>query len=86
MQARSTTRRVITGKVLSNKMEKTIVVASERRKLHGLYKKYITVTKKVKAHDERNECKVGDIVQVIESRPMSKEKRWHLLSVVEKAT
>jgi len=56
-----------------------------RRKLHPLYKKYITVSKKIKAHDAENECGIGDVVRVIESRPLSKEKRWRLLEVLEKA-
>jgi len=78
-------KRVLTGRVVSNKMKKTIVVAIERRKLHPLYKKYITLTKKVKAHDESNECGIGDLVRVIESRPISKEKRWRLLEIVKRA-
>ena len=86
MRTQKTGRRVTVGKVVSNKMDKTIVVAFERRKLHSVYKKYITVTKKFKVHDERNECNVGDLVRIIESRPMSKEKRWRLLSIVEKTT
>ena len=86
MLTQKTGKRITVGKVVSNKMDKTIVVASERRKLHTMYKKYVTVTKKFKVHDERNECNVGDLVRIIESRPMSKEKRWRLLSIVEKAT
>jgi small subunit ribosomal protein S17 len=78
-------KRVLTGRVVSNKMKKTIVVAIERRKLHPLYKKYITITKKVKAHDEANDCGIGDLVRVIESRPISKEKSWRLLEIVERA-
>ena len=86
MGPRKTGKRITVGKVVSNKMDKTVVVSSERRKLHNLYKKYITVTKKYKVHDERNECNVGDTVRIIESRPISKEKRWRLLSIVERAT
>jgi len=71
--------------VVSNKMQKTIVVAIERRKLHPLYKKYITLTKKVKAHDEENQAGIGDLVRVIESRPLSKEKCWRLAEILEKA-
>jgi small subunit ribosomal protein S17 len=78
-------RKILTGEVVSNKMNKTIVVAFHTRKLHMLYKKYITLTKKIKAHDEKNECGVGDVVRVVESRPLSKEKRWRLLEVVRKA-
>lgn len=78
-------KKIFTGKVVSNKMQKTIVVSIEQRKLHPLYKKYIKSTKKLKAHDEKNECQIGDKVRVIESRPLSKEKCWRLLEIVEKA-
>ena len=78
-------KKTLVGTVVSNKMEKTIVVRIERRKLHPLYKKYITRTKKIKAHDEGNLCQIGDLVKVIESRPLSKDKRWSLLEVLEKA-
>ena len=84
-EAGKSNKRVLTGRVVSNKMKKTIVVAIERRKLHPLYKKYITVTKKLKAHDEANDCGIGDLVRVIESRPISKEKHWRLLEVLERA-
>jgi small subunit ribosomal protein S17 len=84
-EAGKSNKRVLTGRVVSNKMKKTIVVAIERRKLHPLYKKYITITKKVKAHDEANDCGIGDLVRVIESRPISKEKRWRLLEILERA-
>ena len=78
-------RAVLTGKVLSDKMDKTIVVAIVNRRLHGLYKKYVQITKKVKAHDEQNDAHEGDTVRVVESRPISKEKRWRLLEIVERA-
>jgi small subunit ribosomal protein S17 len=78
-------KKTLIGTVVSNKMEKTIVVRIERRKLHPLYKKYITRTKKIKAHDEGNLCQIGDLVKVVESRPLSKDKRWSLLEVLEKA-
>jgi small subunit ribosomal protein S17 len=78
-------KKKLVGTVVSNKMEKTIVVRIERRKLHPLYKKYITRSKKIKAHDEGNRCQIGDLVKVIESRPLSKEKRWRLLEILEKA-
>jgi small subunit ribosomal protein S17 len=78
-------RKTLVGTVVSNKMEKTIVLRIERRKLHPLYKKYITRTKKIKAHDEGNLCQIGDLVKVIESRPLSKDKHWSLLEVLEKA-
>jgi small subunit ribosomal protein S17 len=77
-------KKTLVGTVVSNKMQKTIVVRIERRKLHPLYKKYITRTKKIKAHDEKNLCQIGDLVKVIESRPLSKDKRWRLLEVLEK--
>ena len=78
-------KKVYTGTVVSDKMDKTIVVAIAKRKLHRLYKKYVVSTKKVKAHDEKNEAKPGDKVKVIQSRPLSKEKCWQLLEIVEKA-
>jgi small subunit ribosomal protein S17 len=84
-QGKKTNKRVLTGRVVSNKMKKTITVAIEKRKLHRLYKKYLVQTKKVKAHDENGECRIGDTVKVIESRPLSRDKRWRLLSIVEKA-
>jgi small subunit ribosomal protein S17 len=84
-QAKKAIKRVLTGRVVSNRMKKTIVVAIERRKLHPLYKKYITLTKKVKAHDEENKAGIGDLVRVIESRPISKEKCWRLVEILEKA-
>ncbi len=71
--------------MVSDKMQKTIVVLVSSRKMHRLYKKYITVSKKYKAHDENQEAHMGDTVRIIESRPISKEKRWKLLQVVEKA-
>ena len=77
-------RKVRTGKVASNKMDKTIVVAIEERVKHPLYKKVVKRTYKLKAHDEKNECNIGDTVRVMETRPLSKEKRWRLVEVVEK--
>ncbi len=78
-------KKVLTGLVVSDKMDKTIVVAVTNRKMHGLYKKYLTQTKKVKAHDERGEAHTGDTVRVVETRPLSKEKRWRLLEITERA-
>ena len=78
-------KRELTGRVVSNKMQKTIVVAIERRQLHPLYKKYITLTKKVKAHDENNSAGIGDLVRVLECRPISKDKCWRLTEILEKA-
>ena len=73
------------GKVVSDKMDKTIVVAVEDHVKHPLYKKIVKRTYKLKAHDENNECKVGDTVKVMETRPLSKDKRWRLVEIMEKA-
>ncbi|WP_028552007.1 MULTISPECIES: 30S ribosomal protein S17 [unclassified Paenibacillus] len=78
-------RKTQVGKVVSNKMDKTIVVAVETYKKHDLYHKRIKYTKKFKAHDENNEAQIGDVVKVMETRPISKDKRWRLIEVVEKA-
>ena len=77
-------RKVRTGKVVSDKMDKTIVVAVEDHVKHPLYKKIVKRTYKLKAHDENNECRKGDTVKVMETRPLSKDKRWRLVEVVEK--
>ena len=78
-------KRTLTGNVVSDKGDRTIVVSIARRKKHRLYKKYITLTKKLKAHDPVNECQVGDLVRVVESRPLSREKRWRLVEIVKRA-
>jgi len=78
-------RKTRVGKVVSDKMDKTIVVAIVYSVKHPLYGKFVKRTYKLKAHDENNECKVGDIVKVMETRPLSKDKRWRLDSIVEKA-
>ncbi len=78
-------RKTRIGKVVSNKMQKTIVVAVENSVRHPLYNKIIKRTYKLKAHDENNECQIGDKVKVMETRPLSREKRWRLVSVLEKA-
>ena len=78
-------RKTRIGKVVSDKMDKTIVVAVENNVKHPLYGKIIKRTYKLKAHDEMNECSVGDRVKVMETRPLSKDKRWRLVSIVEKA-
>ena len=78
-------RKVRTGKVTSNKMDKTIVVAIEEHVKHPLYGKVVKRTYKLKAHDEKNECSIGDTVEVMETRPLSKDKRWRLVSIIEKA-
>ena len=77
-------KKVLRGKVVSDKMDKTIVVAIENRRPHRLYKKIVVKTNKFKAHDENNECKTGDIVEIVEHRPISKTKRWMLKEVVQK--
>ncbi len=78
--------RTATGKVVSNKMDKTITVLVERRVKHPVYGKYITRSSKIHAHDENNQCGIGDTVTVAETRPLSKSKSWKLLEVVESAT
>lgn len=78
-------RKTRVGKVISNKMDKTIVVAIETSVKHPLYKKIIKRTYKLKVHDENNECNVGDRVKVMETRPISKDKRWRLAGIIEKA-
>ena len=77
-------RKTRTGKVISNKMDKTIVVAVEDHVKHPLYKKIVKRTYKLKAHDETHECSIGDTVKVMETRPLSKDKRWRLVEIVEK--
>ena len=78
-------RKTRTGKVVSDKMDKTIVVAVEDHVKHPLYNKIVKRTYKLKAHNENNECKVGDTVKVMDTRPLSKDKRWRLVEIVEKA-
>ena len=78
-------RKTRTGKVVSDKMDKTIVVAIEDHVKHSLYGKIVKRTYKLKAHDEKNECAIGDTVKVMETRPLSKDKRWRLVEIVEKA-
>ena len=78
-------RKTRTGKVLSNKMDKTIVVAVENHVKHPLYGKIVKRTYKLKAHDENNECRIGDTVKVMETRPLSKDKRWRLVEIIERA-
>ena len=82
---RTTQRKVRVGKVVSNKMQKSIVVAIERRIPHKLYQKYYTRTTKLMAHDEKQEAGIGDLVKILETRPLSKNKRWRLVEIVEKA-
>ena len=85
METKKSNKRTFTGTVVSDKMDKTITVLVSTRQLHPLYKKYITRSKKYKAHDESNDAHEGDSVRIIESRPVSKDKRWRLVEVVERA-
>jgi len=78
-------RKTRTGKVVSDKMDKTIVVAVQDNVKHPLYGKIVKRTYKLKAHDEKNECGIGDTVKVMETRPLSKDKRWRLVEIIEKA-
>ncbi len=84
-EVRTSSRKTRVGKVVSDKMDKTIVVAIAERVPHPLYKKIVKRTYKLKAHDENNECGIGDTVRVMETRPLSKDKRWRLVEIVEKA-
>jgi small subunit ribosomal protein S17 len=81
----SNKRKSFVGRVVSDKMDKTVVLSVTRRIAHSRYNKVVKRTTKYKAHDEKNECKVGDMVRVIETRPISKDKRWKVLEIVEKA-
>ncbi|MFL0796028.1 MAG: 30S ribosomal protein S17 [Cellvibrionaceae bacterium] len=86
MTEAQTQARTLTGTVVSDKMDKTITVLIERRVKHPIYGKYVVKSSKVKAHDENNECKAGDVVTVAESRPLSKTKTWSLVKVEERAS
>jgi small subunit ribosomal protein S17 len=83
--AEKSNKRTIKGVVVSDKMDKTIVVKAERLVKHSVFHKYIRRHVKYKAHDEQNQCKMGDTVLIIEARPMSKDKRWRMLEILEKA-
>ena len=86
MNESKTKRKIVRiGKVVSNKMQKSIVVAIDRKIQHKKYKKYFNKTTKLMAHDEKNECSIGDIVKIEETRPLSKRKRWKLIEIIEKA-
>ncbi len=78
--------RVLAGTVVSDRMDKTIVVLVSSQKRHPMYEKYIRRSKRVKAHDADNECNIGDRVRVVESRPLSRDKRWRLLEIVERSS
>jgi len=84
-EVRKAVRREFVGKVTSDKMQKTIVVAVTTKKLHRLYKKYVTRVKKYKAHDENNDAHIGDTVRIVECRPLSKDKCWRLTEIIERA-
>lgn len=77
-------RKVRVGKVVSNKMDKTIVVSVERKVPHALYNKPMVTSERFKAHDENNECQIGDTVKIVETRPLSKDKHWRLVEIIEK--
>ena len=77
-------RKVRVGKVVSDKMEKTVVVAVERKVPHALYNKPLVSTKRFKAHDENNECRIGDTVKIVETRPLSKDKCWRVVEILER--
>ena len=85
MTAEQKVARTVTGRVVSNKMDKTVTVLIERRVKHPVYGKYITRSSKIHAHDENNECGMGDVVTVQETRPISKSKSWKLLKIEESA-
>jgi small subunit ribosomal protein S17 len=80
-----TQRRTLEGRVVGNKMDKTVVVRVDRLYRHRRYKKVVRAAKKFKAHDEQNACQVGDLVRIVESRPMSREKRWVVQEILERA-
>ena len=84
-EKRISSRKVRVGKVVSDKMDKTVVVIVEDRVAHPIYKKIIGRTYRLKAHDENNECGIGDRVRVMETRPLSKDKRWRVVEIIEKA-
>ena len=85
MENKRNDRKVREGIVVSDKMDKTVVVAEATMKLHKLYKKRLKATKKYKAHDENNACNVGDKVKIMETRPLSKDKRWRVVTILERA-
>lgn len=85
MAETKTNKKIRTGFVTSDKMDKTVTVAVERKTQHPMYKRVIKKTKKYKAHDEENQCNEGDKVRIIETRPLSKDKRWRVLEIIKKA-
>ncbi len=85
MNTETKNRKSMKGRVVSDKMNKTVVVEVERKFIHTTFKKVVRTTRKYKVHDEKNECKVGDVIRIVETRPLSKEKCWCLLEIVKKA-
>ncbi len=85
MDTATKNRKMLKGRVVSDKMNKTIVVAVERKYMEPTFKKVVRTVKKYKVHDEKNECKVGDVIMMVETRPLSKEKCWRLLEIIERA-
>jgi len=85
MENKRNARKERIGVVVSNKMDKSIVVAIERKVKHPLYGKFVKATTKLKAHDEKNECNIGDVVRIMETRPLSKTKNWRLVEIIERA-
>ncbi len=84
-QKERNSRKELTGRVVKNQMDKSVVVSVERRQKHNLYGKFITRTSRFKAHDEQNDANIGDLVQLMETRPLSKDKRWRLVEILERA-
>ncbi|HSV97897.1 MAG TPA: 30S ribosomal protein S17 [Spirochaetota bacterium] len=84
METAKKNKKQIVGKVVSNKMDKTIVVEIKRLMMHSLYKKSVRMTKRIKGHDAKNECSIGDLVRIEETRPLSKDKRYRLVEIIEK--
>lgn len=85
-ETESTQRKIISGTVVSNRMDKTAVVQVQRRFAHPVYKKYVSKRVKYKVHDEKNDLNIGDTVRIVETRPLSKSKRWRLLDILERGT
>ncbi|MFH1727876.1 MAG: 30S ribosomal protein S17 [Pseudomonadota bacterium] len=83
---RKVNKKTLVGRVKSNKMDKTVVVTVKRKVKHAQFKKYITTNSTYKAHDEKNECSIGDKVTIVETRPLSKDKRWRVSEIIEKTT
>lgn len=83
-ETRSTQRKIISGTVVSNRMDQTAVVQVQRRFAHPVYKKYVSKRVKFKVHDEKNDLNIGDTVRIVETRPLSKDKRWRLLEILER--